>query len=273
MAPPAAMTDPAGWGTLDAEAGWQAVDCVSDLHLHADDPLTWQAFHRWLQHSDADAVCLLGDVFEVWVGDDVLASDDTDPTRCWQRGVSDALKTASQRRPLYLMHGNRDFLLGPRFFAATGITPLHDPTVLHWGEVRWLLSHGDAWCLADADYLRFRAQVREPAWQRDFLQRPLAEREALARDLRRQSQAHQQQLAASGLPWADVDSDTALRWLAATQAQVLVHGHTHHPADHPLPQQRHRLVLSDWDAQARPPRAEVLRLLPHGQWQRHSVPT
>lgn len=271
MAPPAPLPDPAGWGTLDAADGWQAVDCVSDLHLHPDDPATWLAFEHWLRHTDADAVCLLGDLFEVWVGDDVLDSDDTDPAHRWLRTVCQSLRAASRQRPLYLMHGNRDFLLGPRFFADTGVQALHDPTLLRWGEARWLLSHGDAWCLADANYLRFRAQVRQPAWQHDFLQRPLAEREALARTLRQQSQAHQRQMAASGLPWADVDEATAQRWLTASQAQVLVHGHTHRPADHPLAQQRHCLVLSDWDLQAQPPRAEVLRLLPQGHWQRQPV--
>jgi UDP-2,3-diacylglucosamine hydrolase len=271
MASPAAILDPAGWGTLDASDAWRAVDCVSDLHLQADDAATWEAFHRWLQHTDADAICLLGDVFEVWVGDDVLDNDDGDPAHRWLLVVCDALRKATRQRPVYLMHGNRDFLLGPRFFACTGVLPLLDPTLLRWGSAGWLLSHGDAWCLADTDYLRFRAQVREPAWQHAFLQRPLTERLALARTMRQQSHRHQQQLAANGQPWADVDTGIATQWLAATQAKTLVHGHTHCPRDHVLASGQHRLVLSDWDAQAQPPRGEVLRLLPQGQWQRQAV--
>jgi len=252
-----------------APPAWRAVDCVSDLHLHADDPATWALFRHWLAGSDADAVFILGDLFEAWVGDDVL--DSPDPAHALPQAVCAALRAASRQRPVYLLHGNRDFLLGPRFFADTGVQALTDPTVLDWAGTRWLLSHGDAWCLDDADYLRFRAQVRAPAWQAGFLQQPLTLREAQARQLRRDSQAHQQQQLAAGQPWADVDSATALQWLQASDARTLVHGHTHRPADHALAGERHRLVLSDWDAQAQPARAEVLRLQPHGRWHRRPV--
>jgi len=269
MAAAAPSPATAAWGTVLAQPAWQAVDCVSDLHLHPDDPATCRLFLHWLQHCDANAVCILGDLFEAWVGDDVLDSSDT--VHALPQAVCQALRAASQKRPVYLLHGNRDFLIGPRFCAATGVQALPDPTLLRWGDSSWLLSHGDAWCLDDTDYLRFRDRVRSAAWQADFLRRPLAEREALAREMRRQSQAHQQRQQASGQPWADVDSATSLQWLQASGAAALVHGHTHHPADHDLPGQRHRLVLSDWDAQARPARAEVLRLLPDGRWERRSV--
>jgi UDP-2,3-diacylglucosamine hydrolase len=133
---------------------------------------------------------------------------------------------------------------------------LADPTVLALHGRRWLLSHGDALCLADVDYLRFRAEVRTAAWQEAFLARPLAERRAIARGLRSESEARKQ----SGAEYADADSDAARAWLQAAGASTLIHGHTHRPADHDLGQGLARVVLSDWDLQATPPRAEALRL-------------
>ncbi|MDD2926276.1 UDP-2,3-diacylglucosamine diphosphatase, partial [Rhodoferax sp.] len=170
------------------------------------------------------------------------------------------LADAGQRLNLYFMHGNRDFLLGPTFAQACGMTLLADPTVLAFDAQRWLLSHGDALCLDDTDYQQFRAQVRNPAWCRDFLAKPLAERQAIARAIREQSEARK----TSGAVDADVDPAAALQWLEAAQADTLIHGHTHHPADHVLVtgtgRSHRRLVLSDWDAQASPPRLEVLQL-------------
>ena len=121
---------------------------------------------------------------------------------------------------------------------------------------RWLLTHGDALCLGDRDYLTFRAQVRTLDWQRDFLARPLAERKAVAQSLRAQSEARN----GSGLPDTDVDALAAAAWLDAADAAVMIHGHTHRPADHALAGDRRRVVLSDWDAAAVVPRMQVLRL-------------
>lgn len=260
---------PTRWGELDAPAPWRAIDFISDLHLQAGEPATAQAFRRYLQDCAADALFILGDLFEVWIGDDLLdaspAERAAEPEYEFLAGICADLRAFSARRALYVMQGNRDFLLGARFAAASGATLLPDPTLLRWNSQRLLLSHGDAWCLDDRDYLEFRAQVRSPGWQAAFLQRPLAERAALARGLRAQSEARKQD---PGQDWADVDAATASAWLRASDATALVHGHTHRPALHELGEGRQRLVLSDWDVEARPPRAELLRLDASGRWQR-----
>jgi len=235
---------------LAAPPAWRTVDVVADLHLHEGDGATFDTFGRYLAQTPADAVFLLGDVFEVWIGDDAALPGSFE-ARC-----ADVLRAAASRCALFFQHGNRDFLLGPGFLAQAGLQPLADPTVLALHGRRWLLSHGDALCLADVDYLRFRAEVRTPAWQQAFLARPLAERRTIARGLRSESEARKR----SGAEYADADSDAARAWLRAAGATTLVHGHTHRPADHDLGQGLARLVLSDWDLQATPPRAEALRL-------------
>jgi UDP-2,3-diacylglucosamine hydrolase len=245
------------FGRLDAGPGWRAVDLLSDLHLQAPDA-TFALLRSHLLSTDADAVILLGDVFEAWVGDDTL---DTDGFAGEAAGL---LREAVRRRPVFFMHGNRDFLIGHRFAEAAGIRLLDDPTVLAFGGHRWLLSHGDALCLGDTDYLRLRGQIRDPRWIADFLARPLPERQALARDMRARSRMHQQALAA----WTDVDAQAARDWLDAAGCDALVHGHTHHPALHDLGAGRLRVVLSDWDALADPPRADVLRLHDSGRMEK-----
>lgn len=245
------------WPVLQAPAHWRHIDFISDLHLQSDELATFQVWQRYMQTTRADAVFILGDLFEVWVGDDAVTPD---PAACFEARCAQVLQTASQRLALFFLHGNRDFLLGPAFAQACGMTLLDDPTPLDFAGQRWLLSHGDALCLADTDYQPFRAQVRSAPWQQAFLAKPLAERLAFARALRTQSETRKR----SGVPYADVDSAAACDWLDAAQAGTLIHGHTHRPADHdllqgPTPAQR-RLVLSDWDATATPPRAEVLRL-------------
>lgn len=255
------MTD--RFAELRAPAHWQAVDFISDLHLQASDPATLVCWEHWLQRAPterADALFILGDLFEVWVGDDVLSvpEGNTDHA-CWWR-CAQSLLDHSRHTPVYFMAGNRDFLLGPAGLQACGMQGLGDPTVLDFHGQRWLLSHGDALCLADTDYLRFREQVRHPDWQGAFLARPLAERENVARDLRRQSEARKRLNGQDPSLWADVDADAARNWLRRAGACGLIHGHTHRPADHDLGQGLRRVVLSDWDAAAQPPRAEVLRL-------------
>lgn len=248
-----------------APAHWQAVDCISDLHLQAGDPATAEALCRWLARplpERADALVILGDLFEVWVGDDALKGEGPDAA-CW-RDCAQALHTHSLETPTWFMPGNRDFLLGAEGLQTCGMQPLQDPTVLALAGRRWLLSHGDALCIADTDYQRFRDQVRSTEWQHDFLAQPLARREAVARELRQQSEARKRQLGPDPSLWADVDAETARTWLHDAAADTLIHGHTHRPAEHALGNGLRRIVLSDWDAAARPPRAEVLRLSAHG---------
>ena len=237
---------------LIAPPAWRTVDFISDLHLHAGDPATFSAWERYLLGTAADAVFILGDLFEVWIGDDILSL----PTAGFENAAAAALKNCAARKPVYVMHGNRDFLIGQDLMARCGTTLLCDPTVLVFQQQRWLLSHGDELCVDDIDYLQFRHQVRAASWQEAFLARPLSERQAIAQDLRDQSENRKK----SGVSFADVDTLAARQWLQAAGAETLVHGHTHKPAEHALGDGLRRVVLSDWDAAATLPRLQVLRL-------------
>lgn len=240
---------------LSAAPAWRTVDFLSDLHLDPGHEATVQALAGYLARTPADAIFLLGDLFEVWVGDDALADPGSFESRCCA-----LLTQAARQRALYFLHGNRDFLIGEGFARASGAALLPDPTVLAFAGQRWLLSHGDALCLDDAEYQRFRVLARSPAWQQSFLAVPLAQRRAQARGMRAQSEARKH----SGAWYADVDHPAALAWLQAANAQALIHGHTHRPATHVLAPGLLRHVLSDWDLDATPPRAEVLRLTAEG---------
>lgn len=246
---------------LAAPPAWRTVDFISDLHLNADEPATFSAWQHYLEDTPADAVFILGDLFEVWVGDDAVSADLPTPAKTSvENRCASVLALAGSRLALFFMHGNRDFLVGQTLMTLCNARLLNDPTVLTFAGQRWLLTHGDALCLDDTDYLQFRQQVRASAWQQAFLARPLAERQAIARDLRRQSDARKR----SGVDYADVDTDAARQWLEAANAHTLIHGHTHRPALHDLGQGCSRVVLSDWDAQADPPRADLLRLTAGG---------
>lgn len=261
---------------LHAGAQWRAVDFISDLHLHADAPRTVDAWEHYLATTPADAVFILGDLFEVWVGDDApsalptvhAAASDSGATRASEAAGADlrdadlerralaALARASTRLAVYIMVGNRDFLLGAQAAQAGGFSLLADPTTLVWGAQRWLLTHGDAWCLADTAYQAVRSQVRSTAWQSTFLAQSVTQRRAFARAARARSAAHQREVPTH----ADIDRALALRWLMLAGASTLIHGHTHRPADEVLDADHQRRVLTDWDVDATPPRAGVLRL-------------
>lgn len=250
---------------LAAPAGWRTVDFLADLHLEPAQPATLDALRRYLDATPADAVFFLGDLFEVWVGDDAMAEPGSFEGQCCA-----LLAAAAARRALFFMHGNRDFLVGAAFTRQTGVGLLADPTVLSFAGRRWLLSHGDALCLNDVEYQRFRAVARNPEWQARLLARPLAERRAQGRSARSESEARKR---SGSAVYADVDADAALAWLRAARAQALIHGHTHLPADHVLAPGLARHVLTDWDLQAHPPRAGVLRLTADGLQRLAVAPT
>jgi UDP-2,3-diacylglucosamine hydrolase len=240
---------------LVAPKGWRSIDFISDLHLAAALPRTVDAWARHLRETPADAVIMLGDLFEVWVGDDARSLP-------FERHCVDILADAASRRTLCFMVGNRDFLLGAQMLRECGLMGLPDPTVLTaWGQPV-LLTHGDALCLDDTAYQAFRQEVRGDRWQGDFLARPLAERLAIAADIRRQSRSRQN---FDGRPDADVDAGTAVAWMHALGTAEMVHGHTHRPASQDLAPGFKRHVLSDWDLDdSARPRAEVLRLTRDG---------
>jgi UDP-2,3-diacylglucosamine hydrolase len=248
-----ALPPPLHW---TAPKGWRAIDFLSDLHLSAATPHTFAAFAHHLQHSTADAIVLLGDVFEFWVGDDQRHQP-------FERRCVDLLAATARRCHLAFMPGNRDFLAGDELAAACGWQVLPDPTRLSaFGHVL-LLSHGDALCLADTEYQRFRALSRSNAWQRDFLARPLDERLAAATAARAASEARKRATGVDPELWADVDADAAVAWLRAAGAATLVHGHTHRPGHGLMADGCTREVLSDWDLD-HAQRAEVLRLTAAG---------
>jgi UDP-2,3-diacylglucosamine hydrolase len=260
----AAVGDPAPGHELPPVARWQAdpawrrIDLVSDLHLSATMPRTAEAFAAHLRHTPADAVLLLGDVFELWVGDDQRRGD-------FERSMLASMAEAGRRRTLAFMPGNRDFLFGEAAAQAAGLVRLADPTALHAFGRCWLLSHGDALCLADTEYQAFRQLSRSPAWQSAFLARPLADRLAEAGAARAASQARRDASGADPTLWADVDPDAAQAWLRLAGSDVLIHGHTHRPGSVLIAPGLVRHVLTDWDLDhAAAGRAEVLALQADG---------
>jgi UDP-2,3-diacylglucosamine hydrolase len=246
---------------FEALATWRTVDFISDLHLQEKETATFEVWQAYMQNTTADAVFILGDLFEVWVGDDAVEQ------HAFLQGCANVLKTCASQRQVAFMRGNRDFLVGSAFLHACHVVDLQDPTVLHFGSQKWLLSHGDAGCLADTDYQAFRQLVRQQRWQEDFLAKPLIERESIARQLRAQSEKLKKD---SSAVYADVADEWSSNLLEQAGATCLVHGHTHRPGLHSLGQNppMQRYVLSDWDASTARPRAEVLRWHFEGQVER-----
>jgi len=214
---------------------------VSDLHLDAAFPDAIAQFEALLAGParEAEALYILGDLFEAWVGD-----DDDDPGR--ERACAALRGLAAGGVAVFVMHGNRDFLLGSGFEQRTGARLLADPTVIELGGERVLLTHGDALCTADVSYQRLRAIVRRPRWQRRLLRLPLAARRALSSAARAGSKAHTGRVAEYIM---DVDPATVTASLSTAGARTLVHGHTHRPGIEPLQVDGHvaqRIVLGAW---------------------------
>ncbi len=214
---------------------------ISDLHLAEDRPATTGRFERFLAREvpGADALYILGDLFEYWVGDDGLALDF--PAR-----ISGMLRAAARAAPTFFMHGNRDFMVASRFGAETGIRLIPDPTVIDLYGERVLLMHGDTLCTGDRAYLAFRAQVRNPAWQAAALAKPIEERIAIARGMRKDSEGAKE---GKGEDIMDVAPEAVEQAFASSGCRVLVHGHTHRPARHEVEAGGRacvRWVLPDW---------------------------
>jgi len=241
---------------IEAQAAWRCIEFISDLHLSEQQPRTTAAWADYLASSQADAIYILGDLFEVWIGDDARK-----PGR-FEDQAAEVLAEAASQRTMGFMVGNRDFLLGADMLGACGIAAMLDPTLLvAWGQ-RVLLTHGDALCLSDEPYQAFRREVRSTPWRRDFLSQPLATREQLARQMRDASEAGKRRKAPDD--WSDVDAGAAVAWMHASGSRTMVHGHTHRPGSEVLAPGYTRHVLSDWDCDGEPPRAQVLRLTRDG---------
>jgi UDP-2,3-diacylglucosamine hydrolase len=215
---------------------------ISDLHLQASHPRTAEAFFRFLAERavQAERLYLLGDIFEYWAGDDDLDDPFNASVAAALRRVSDA-GTA-----VYWLGGNRDFLVGTGFAEAAGLTLLAEPHVATIAGRKVLLVHGDAQCTDDVKYMAFRAQVRDPAWQRQFLAMPLAQRKAIIAGLREGSRAAHGE---KSYEIMDVTPAAVAALHADSGTDVIIHGHTHRPALHEAGGLR-RYVLPDWELDA-----------------------
>jgi UDP-2,3-diacylglucosamine hydrolase len=228
----------------------RVVDFISDIHLSETMPATAAAWEAYMAATCADAVFLLGDIFEVWVGDDAR-------TRPFEARCTAVIAATAARVPVWLQHGNRDFLIGAEFAAATGARLLADPaSVTAFGRTV-ALTHGDELCVDDVPYQMFRQQVRNPAYQQQFLSQPLEARLELAARMRAASMARHDE----PVTYADVDETMAKDWLARLGTDTMIHGHTHRPGTQ-VRDGWTRHVLSDWDQDTPVPearRAQVLR--------------
>lgn len=219
---------------------------ISDLHLDAERPQVTDLFGRFLREEAhrADALYILGDLFEAWVGDD-------DPSETGAFVASELRAVSDGGVPVHFIRGNRDFLVGDSYARRAGMTILPDPAVVVLYGEPTLIMHGDTLCTDDVAYQQFRAQVRNPAWQQQFLSQPLAARLAFAQQARAASKAHQAGLQDKGTMESitDVAPDTVAATLARFGIARLIHGHTHRPAIHDFEtggRARQRIVLGDW---------------------------
>jgi UDP-2,3-diacylglucosamine hydrolase len=232
---------------------------VSDMHLQASMPRTAQAFFDFLDSyaSKTKQLYLLGDIFECWAGDDDLSE--------FNRRVVDAIRALSDRGvEVFWIAGNRDFLVGTAFAEMTGLRQLPDPFVTDIAGKRIVLTHGDALCTDDIAYMQFRAQVREPEWQRHFLAQSLEQRKAIVASLRQGSREAQKGKADYIM---DVNAEAVTALFTATQCNVMIHGHTHRPAQHLIAaneDRQVRYVLPDWDCDTSTPRGGWITIQKNG---------
>ena len=217
---------------------------ISDLHLEEKRPDITRAFLLFLatRARQAEALYILGDFFEVWIGDDGMTP--------FQHEIADALRELSEAGTrIYLMHGNRDFLIGQRFCREAGCTLLSDPHKVQMNGEPVLLMHGDSLCTLDVGYMKLRRWLRNPLSLLILRNLPLSTRQKLARKLRNESRA-QTRMKASEI--VDVTPEEVIKVMAAHDVRTLIHGHTHRPAVHELEvngQAARRIVLGDWDRQ------------------------
>jgi UDP-2,3-diacylglucosamine hydrolase len=228
---------------------------IADIHLDPQRPITHSLFLQFLasraQH--AEALYILGDLFEVWIGD-----DEDEPV--YQEVLIALRRLTDSNLHVSVMPGNRDFLLGQDFVKTTGCVLIPDPTVVDLYGVPTLLMHGDSLCTLDVEYQTFRTQVRHPLWQQQFLAQPLAQRRIFARQARTQSKVHLQKTTEAMM---DVTPAAVLSALQTKGVYQLIQGHTHTPAVHQLTvngQPAYRWVVGDWNEQG----TVILSCMPAG---------
>ena len=224
---------------------------ISDLHLDPERPEVTRLFGDFIdgEARSADALYILGDLFEAWVGDD-------DPAEIGAFVATKLRALADAGVPVFFQHGNRDFLVGREFAARAGLTLLPENAVVMLYGKPVLLMHGDSLCTEDVGYQAFRAQTRDPAWRARFLAQPLAARLAFAAQARAQSQQRQRELKTDDRAQFETLTDVAPAAVQATLMRygidTLIHGHTHRPAIHRLDldgRAARRVVLGDWYTQ------------------------
>jgi UDP-2,3-diacylglucosamine hydrolase len=232
---------------------------ISDLHLNDAIPRTVAAFEHFIEvtANGADSVFILGDLFEFWVGDDVLKPSVAGPRAEFVRRMTALMHTLSERGiALYIMHGNRDFLLGKGFMRAAGALPLPDPFVITAFGTRIVIAHGDALCTADPAYQRFRRFARNSMAQRAFLSLPLTVRLSIAERMRSNSEAGRTRPAEAKY---DVTREAVAQLFKRTGTHTMIHGHTHLPARH-RETDGVRWVMPDWELDHGEPRGGYLRV-------------
>lgn len=238
---------------------------ISDLHLSATTPHLTAILVHFLRTRarELPALFLLGDIFEVWIGDD--ERDELSDTV-----ANELLALVNTGVKAYFMHGNRDFLLGESYAQRAGITLLPDPYVVNLGDSETLLTHGDRYCTRDVAYQQFRQQSRNPAWQAQILAQPLQQRRALAQHIRQESMLSQQTKLLAGEPLADVVDAEVIDDLIQYGVKRVIHGHTHQPREHllqlPDGSQAERIVLADWRSEG-----EALEVQSEGSLVRHTL--
>lgn len=240
---------PATITTLDLRH-CERIAFLSDVHLQANEPATFRAWTEHLHTLNADALFILGDLFDVWLGDDILQH----PSAVFERDCLARLLNLSQSVSIYWLVGNRDFLFGAKACEAAGMTAISDPCLVIADNQPWLLSHGDALCLSDTAYQAYRKTIRSSQSLVQLNASSLQDRIELAKTLKAHSLANKTMMD----NWADVDENACVQWLKACGASVLIHGHTHMPQDHRMTPPFERIVLSDWEASATPPRLQSL---------------
>ncbi|WGI23707.1 UDP-2,3-diacylglucosamine diphosphatase [Halomonas alkaliantarctica] len=224
---------------------------VADLHLSSDTPEINQGFYRYLEHTapGADALYILGDLFDAWIGDDLLDATQHPLSGVAQEVIQRLNKLSSDGTAVYLMHGNRDFLLGERFVNACKAMLLSDIEQVEIQGLPMVLLHGDSLCTQDEAYMAFREQSRNPEWQAQMLALPLEQRLELAKSLRMQSGEANANKAEAIM---DVTPQEVISLMERFGVATMIHGHTHRPAVHSLTVEEvpaTRYVLGDWDAQ------------------------